>query len=468
MFVLSQPVSDMVRILQLIFIIVCTIIITVNLILLDYRNRFTDRMTGISNDAGIFRRGGMMYFRNRLNGYDCLFVNIKNCKYINQKVSNVNGDRIIAEFAGRMTAHLRKKGIIGRMGGDNFLVFIKDEYLNGFLDFIASQPFETDYNGKTEHLTVSARAGIYKIHDTDAKKEGRNGYHELVNRAAFALRRAKEENLDHYIFEDEMMKKLIRETETLQALRNAMTCKAFVVYYQPKVETRTGRLCGAEGLVRWNRNGEIVMPGDFIPLLEKNGEISGLDFLVFELACADIREWIDKGLEPVRISTNFSRLHLDETDFTERIIEIMNRYGIDSKYVEAEFTESQEGKNLAALHTISRQLKKNNIKIAIDDFGTGYSSLSLIKNYDADIIKLDKTFIDSAKKDDTVSRNFVRNIIHMVEGLGEQTLCEGVEEKEQLDFLIDAGCNTIQGYYFDKPMPKEEFEKRLRKPVYTI
>lgn len=445
-----------------------TLIIFINLMKLDYRYKYTDRMTGIANDAGVLRKGGMLYFRNQLNGYDCVFLNIKDCKYINQKVSNTNGDIVISIFANRLKQFLNKKGYIGRMGGDNFLAYIRDEYLEEFLAFIDNQVIEIDHNGRMEVLNISARAGIFKVINADPKHDGGNGYRNVINRASLALSEAKEEYLDYYIFEADMMDNLVKDTETLKEVLKALKQKEFIPYYQPKVDASTGRLCGAEGLVRWNKNGEIITPGEFVPLLERSGEITELDYLIFELVCADIKKWTDNGLEPVKVSTNFSTLHLSEIDFAEKIIEIKNRYGVDSKYIEVELTESTEGKNLVALRVFSKKMKKENISIAIDDFGTGYSSLSLIKNFDADVIKLDKSFIDSATKDNPVSRNFVRDIIHMIENLGEKTLCEGVEDKEQLDFLVDAGCNIIQGYYFDKPLPKEEFENRLKNPTYSL
>lgn len=450
------------------FVIIGATIIFISLIKLDYRNKYIDRMTGIFNDAGVLRKGGMLYFRNKLNGYDSVFINIKDCKYINQKVSNSNGDIVISIFASRLKRFLNKKGYIGRMGGDNFLAYIKDEYLEEFLSFVNNQEIEIEHNGRVETLNVSARVGIYKIMDTNPRQDGGNGYRNVINRASLALSKAKEEFLDCYIFEADMMDDLVKNTEALQEILEALKKKEFVPYYQPKVDASTGRLCGAEGLVRWNKNGKIISPGAFVPLLEKSGEITELDYLMFELVCADIKYWLDNGLEPVKVSTNFSRLHLSEINFAEKIIEIKNRYGINSKYIEVELTESTEGKNLVSLRDFSKKMKKENISIAIDDFGTGYSSLSLIKNFDADVIKLDKSFIDSATKEDPVSRNFVRDIIHMIENLGEQTLCEGVEDKEQLNFLVDAGCNIIQGYYFDEPLPKNDFESRLKSPIYSM
>lgn len=461
-------VSAISKPLHMACVIVVTAVIVINLIKLDYRHKYTDRMTGINNDAWVIRKGAILYFRKKLNGYDSVFVNIKDCKYINQKVTNSNGDVVISDFAKRLKLFLHKKGYIGRMGGDNFLVFIKDEYLDEFLDFVNNQVVEIEHNGKLEILNVSARAGIYKIQNLDSRQQDSNGYRNVINRAALALSKAKEAYLDYFTFEADMMENLMKDTEILKEVRKAMNNHEFMPYYQSKVDARTGRMCGAEGLVRWNHDGKLICPGDFIPLLERSGEITDLDYLVFELVCADIKNWIDAGIEPVKVSTNFSKLHLGEIDFAEKIISIKNRYGVDGKYIEVELTESTEEKNLFALREFSKKMKKENISIAIDDFGTGYSSLSLIRNFDADVIKLDKSFIDSATKDNPVSRNFVRDIIHMIENLGEQTLCEGVEDKEQLDFLVEAGCNIIQGYYFDKPMPKEAFEEKLRSPMYDL
>lgn len=446
--------------IHIIVILGCFGIISWNILKLDYRNKYMDRMTGINNDAWIVRQGAILYYRNKLNGYDVIFLNVKDCKYINQKVTNQNGDIVLAEYANRLKAFLKKKGYIGRMGGDNFLVFIKDEYLDDFLKFIKTIYVEIEAKGEHHRIHVKARAGIEKVQNEVA-------YRDVINFCSSALVMAKNEKKDFVIFKDEMYQQHINNMKILAEYKIGIKNKEFIPFYQPKVDARTGKLCGAEALVRWNKSGKIISPFFFVPVLEQEGEITNLDFYVFEYVCSDLRKWIDAGLEPVKISSNFSKLNLRDEDFAKRIIGIKDKYNIDSKLIEIELTESTGSDDLDALKAFSRKIKEAGIGIAIDDFGTGYSSLSLLRNFDADVIKLDKSFLDSASDNDPASKTFIKDIIHMIDNQNETILCEGVENKSQLDFLKESGCHIIQGYFFDKPLEKAEFEKRMINPIYV-
>ena len=419
-----------------------------------------DTLTGIGNADWIVQKGGKLYFQKKLSQYAAIFLNMKDSKYANEKFGNAMGDKIIHDYAQNLKTYINQKGFVGRMGGDNFFVYVKNEYLDDFLEHLRNVTLEIPYDDEIIAYKVKVRCGIFRVKNDIP-------YREIINHTSTALAITKEIGKDFVEFEESMQKEFVAEKQILSDFKQALANNEFVPYYQPKVDSKTEKLCGAEALVRWFKNGEIISPGVFVPILEKNNRITKLDFYIFEQMCKDLRSWIDSGLEPVRISSNFSKENLKNENFAEDIISIVNRYSLDGRYIEVEITESSCMEDFELLKQFSKKIKNAGIKLAIDDFGTGYSSLSMLHEFDADVVKLDKSFLDNAIAGSKRSKVFIRDVIRMVDDLEESSICEGVETKEQLEFLKEAGCNMIQGYYFDKPLPREEFEKRLKEPQYN-
>mgnify|MGYP003294369310 CR=1 FL=1 len=203
---------------------------------------------------------------------------------------------------------------------------------------------------------------------------------------------------------------------------------------------------------------------DFIPVLEREGSICELDFYVLETICADIKKWQDMGIDPVRVSTNFSKMHLHNKALAERIVSVINKYGIDSRFIEIELTEMTGYEDYDALAAFVAEMKAYGIHTSIDDFGTGYSSLNLLKELDVDIIKLDRSFFNNiAVNDDENShdRIVIKNIVNMVKELNMEVIAEGIETCGQVEFLKDIRCCMVQGYLYDRPLPQEQFLDRL-------
>ena len=259
-----------------------------------------------------------------------------------------------------------------------------------------------------------------------------------------------------------MLDKTIKANEISSVFPDTLIREEFAVYYQPKVGLSDNSLCGCEALTRRIRNGKIISPADFIPVLEREGTICRLDFYVLDKVCADIKRWLDMGLVPVRVSTNFSKLHLHNEDFADRIIGIINKHGIDPSLIEVELTESSGYEDYEALAEFVRKMKSYGVSTSIDDFGTGYSSLNLLKDLDVDIIKLDKSFLDNLGDEKKSDEVVIRHIVNMVNELDMKVVAEGVETNVQADLLENFSCSMSQGYLFDKPLPCSEFEKRLR------
>lgn len=418
-----------------------------------------DALTGIGNADWIMSKVGRLHSHKKLSRYTAIFLNIKESKYMNEKLGNRNGDIIIHNYARKLKALLGKKGFVGRMGGDNFYIYVKNDYFDRFMESLKHVTFTVECNGESISYKVKSRCGYLKVTDDV-------DYHDILNHTSTALAIAREKGPDAVEFEDSMKKEFMAEKQVLADFGPALANNEFEPYYQPKVDLRTGRLCGAEALVRWVRNGEVISPAAFVPYLEKSEKITELDFCIFEKMCIDIRTWLDMGLEPVCISSNFSKLHLQDENFASKIIEIMDRHSVAGRYIEIELTESSCMEDFRLLKKFAADIRNAGINLAVDDFGTGYSSLSMLNEINADVIKLDKSFLDNASGENERSRTFIRDVINMIDNLGQASLCEGVETKEQLEFLSDAGCDMIQGYYFDRPLPQNEFEKRIREPQY--
>ena len=334
------------------------------------------------------------------------------------------------------------------------------EVTDAILKLTAGVNILAHMNGQEEMATLQAVAGCLDIDDDDMDSEG------IIGRCSTALNVARYEKHVPWLFSTpEMHSKAIRQKQILSVFADALAAGEFKPYYQPKVNTKTRTLVGAEALVRWERHGAVIAPGEFIPVLETGDSICVLDFYIFEQVCKDLRRWIDEGIDPVRISTNFSRRNLADPEFSEKIRKILSKYNIPKAFIEVEVTETISEEENDRLSRFIREMHDSSIAMAIDDFGTGYSSLNLLRDFSADVLKLDKSFIDGhtgTKRDSVV----VSNVAKMASELDMSVITEGVEKEEQVEFLKSVNIDLVQGYLFDKPLPKAAFEQRLKKKVY--
>ena len=234
------------------------------------------------------------------------------------------------------------------------------------------------------------------------------------------------------------------------------------VCYQPKMNYATGRMIGAEALMRW-KHPEFGMqyPSDFIPVLESGMEICTLDFYMLDHVCRDIRKWLDEGRNLVKISVNLSRVHLGDEQLLEKVIGIIDKNNVPHEYIEIELTETTTDVDFGELRGIVAGLHRNSISASVDDFGIGYSSLTLIKELPWDVLKIDKSFLPDGSINDKQKTVMLGHVISMAQGLGLECIVEGVETSEQVELLRGFNCFHAQGYYFDKPLPKAEFENKL-------
>ena len=238
---------------------------------------------------------------------------------------------------------------------------------------------------ESKFVQIGSRSGVYDIQVGDTIGDIK-GYVEA------ALNMARGQNEDVTFFEHSMMERMLKDKEISAIFPMAIKREQFEVYYQPKVNIIEQKLCGCEALVRWFRNGKMISPMEFIPVLESEGTICTLDFYVLDKVCQAIKSWIDRGIKPVRVSSNFSKVHLKNPALADRVFAVIDKYGIDPQYIEIELTEMSGYDNYENLAQFIKDMRERGVHTSIDDFGTGYSSLNLLTDLDLDTVKLDKSY----------------------------------------------------------------------------
>lgn len=419
------------------------------------RASLTDTMTGIPNIASLNRHGMELKLARQLGNYTAIFLNLKNYKYINKAFTPAAADQGLISYAKALVDFTKNDEYAVRLGGDNFFALIQNENLGNFINTFSSYNVVLKQGIDQVRFHIQSRMGIYPIRETDS-------INEALHCASITMTIAKNETgNDIVFFSPKILQKVLHEKEISSVFQEAYRNNEFMVYYQPKIHLDGNRLQGCEALVRWKRNDNIVSPADFLPVLEKEASICQLDLYVFETVCRDIRSWLDRNIEPVRVSSNFSKLHLRNPNLAQDIFDIMEKYDIESKYIEIELTEVSDFEDNQAMQKFVSQLRARDISVSIDDFGTGYSTLNVLKDYDVNIIKLDKSLLDHIGEDKLQDKVVLKNMVSMMNELNKEVIAEGVENEIQINFLKDINCAMVQGFIYDKPMPRHEFEERL-------
>lgn len=422
----------------------------------------TDTVTKLPNVDSFTLSAVKLMLGKKLHMYASFFINIKNFKHINRIAGNSGGDQALFEYSKKIKNFLVKGEYVGRLGGDNFIAIVYKHRVDDFVDLLKNMTVTVKSDNEAHDLDIYSRVGIYTLSDRDTVSE-------LFNCPSIALNYAKNFGSDDYVwFQKFMLEKIYEEKEIAYTFTNAIQNKEFKVYYQPKVNVEANKICGGEALVRWERNGTLLMPDSFIPSLEKSGLLSILDFYVMEQVCSDLRDWIQRDIPVVPVSSNFSKAHLNDKNFVHHVMAIISQYQIPRELFQVEVTESF-GVDLELLKSFFAQLHMSGISTLIDDFGAGGFSWTLLKDPNIDAVKLDKSIIENIELNGGANEDslLARNIIHACYDLGKEIICEGVENVLQRDMLCGMRCNTIQGYLYDQPLPAQEFEKLLVRQIYT-
>lgn len=422
----------------------------IKLLELSKINEYYDYLTGILNTNGIMTMLDGLISQDTMSNYFCAYINIKKFKQFNDKYSYIGGDQILKIFSKNMYEYLGENQYFGRLGGDNFIIIALKDNKQNFLSNIRNIIIQY----QNDILNVELYVGIYDILKGD-------NVSTIMSNASTAFNIAKSLPNSKYVeFNDEIYKHNLEVRQIESVMHSALENGEFITFYQPKICLTNFQLVGAEALVRWKRNGELIPPYRFVPIFEKNGFITEIDFCMLKNVCISINDWISRGIEPVTVSVNFSKLHLSDPYFVPHIKDIIKSYGISPKYIEVEFTETLDVENYNSLVQVNRELKKYGFKTSIDDFGAGFSSLNMLKDVPVDVVKLDKSLIDDTASS-TREKIILQDIVKMAKTLDIEVIAEGVEDLDQLLFLKNIKCNQIQGYIFDKPLPLDNFQDRL-------
>lgn len=386
-------------------------------------------------------------------------MDMKNFKYINDSLGYDVGDKLLKEFAQYLRDTSVGKQICARSSADNFVTlipYVDKEQLKSYV-MEKAESFAESQNRKNVALNIGISAGIYML------KEKEKDFMAAIDNANIARKLVKNSSVDSCAFFDDNMEQEIRKEQMIISnMHSALDNEEFQVYLQPKIELLTGKISGAEALVRWRRSdGTMLPPNDFIPLFEKNGFIVKLDFYIYEQVCKLLQNWRASGTKIVPISVNVSRVHLYHDDFLDKVMELINYYEVEPWMIEFELTESIFLNNTVTAITVMKELRKLGFCVSIDDFGAGYSSLNLLKDMRTDVLKLDKEFFRAGEMKEE-ERIIVSSIISMAKQLNMKVLSEGVETQMQSDFLKTVECDMAQGYLYAKPLPVKEFEVLLK------
>ena len=421
---------------------------------------FIDMLTGLCNNAGVNRYGERLARLYDLADYAGVFINLKNFKYINEQVTQPGGDQVLRQYAYMMYGYLdSNKELVARLGGDNFFALVLKEHLDQFMNLAGNANVPINRGGLRSTVSVNTWMGVYPAQAGDEVAK-------VLNFSSFALGQARRSKQPVAYFDPKAMEQTLHFKGVAQTLPEAIKKRELVPFYQPKVRLSNGELYGCEALVRWIHDGEMIPPGEFVPVAESSGLVTTLDLYMLDCVCRDLRAWLDAGIDPVPVSVNYSPRDFFVPSLVQETLRIVQLYDLDGKYLEIEITESTFLDNFAALETFVSAMHASGIRVSLDDFGTGYSSLNMFKNLDLDTVKLDKSFFDHLADGRESDRVVLGAIAEMINKLHKVSVSEGVETADQCEFVREIGCDIIQGYYFDKPLDHDHFTSRLKSRFY--
>ncbi len=398
-----------------------------------------------------------------LSKYGAARFDLKHFSLINQQLGRELSDKVMRNFISGLEKIAGEGGIISRLGGDNFVILFRKDQADEVIKYLEGTPiyYSEEEDGR---VMVSTNAGVILVPDDFYYHD----FGDLMDRIINAYTIAKGGSRGDIVFSDEyMLEQKEKAMRIKQLFPVAIQNQEILVFYQPKINIGTNGIVGAEALSRWYHNGRLVMPIDFIPMLEQSMDICKLDFYVLEHVCQDIRRWLDEGKPVVRISVNLSRRHLVDLDLLDHILSIIDRNRVPHQYIEVELTETTTDVEFRDLKRVVTGLEEAGIFTSVDDFGNGYSSLNLIREIPWNILKVDKDFLPLNEQKTQNRQNIMfYHVVNMAKEIGLTCVAEGVETREQVEILRKNGCEIAQGFYYDKPLPVKEFEKRLERHFY--
>lgn len=414
---------------------------------------YYDSLTGLPNRLSLYEDLSKEFSTKGACSGALFFIDLDNFKYVNDTMGHAFGDQLLKNIGERFYNIFKDKGTAYRLGGDEFVLYIR-EYCNFEEIEYTALKIISDFKkpfyicGSVLHTTFSIGISMYPDHGNSAE--------ELLKCADIAMYKAKGSGRNKFIFFDEKMNDEVKDRVIIEKhLRTALENGELLVYYQPQLELSTSKITGFEALLRW-QSPELgfVSPLKFIKVAEESNLINSIGEWVLREACYFLKGLHQMGFKGLTISVNVSMLQLLQDNFTDMVMQVLNFLNLEAEYLELEVTESILMESYETIISKLTLLRKMGVKIALDDFGKGYSSLSYLKQLPITTLKIDKNFVDNIISKDS-SRTLTGHIVTIGKSMGLKVIAEGVEEQEQLDYLINNECDRIQGYIFSKPLPEK-------------
>jgi len=416
----------------------------------------TDSLTGLGNRKFLYE-----YLHSKLksdsNEFAVALVDLDNFKDINDYYGHNMGDEVLKKVAEVLKSSINSEDKAVRIGGDEFVLVInsvKGDELRKLFKRILKR-LNAVWKINSEEVLLSASIGVSMF------PQNGSTIHELLKNADIALYEAKKKGKNRIVnFNDELKEQIEKQVVLKNKLKKALDNDEFEMYYQAKVD-RDGKIRGCEALIRWFSDGRMVSPAEFIPVAERSGFMYALGEWIAKDVMKTRKEWNENGfMKDISIAFNVSAVQLKNEKFLRKFKKYLDETGCGVKGLEIEITESAFVENRKTAQKIINEFHEMGVKINLDDFGTGYSSLSFLREFCVDVIKIDKSFVDHVLQ--TRGEIYINTMINMAKNLSLKTVAEGVENKEQFELLKELGVDCFQGYYFAKPLNKEEFEKLVR------
>lgn len=422
---------------------------------------YHDELTKLLNKRGLnellFRE--VQASKENNSRFSILFLDLDNFKYVNDNLGHEVGDQLLVSISNLFREVIGEMGTVSRLGGDEFVIVLRDissenqaiRITEKIIDLFR-QPFIIDQY--RFYITTSIGIAIYQDDSDDGPS--------LLKKADMAMYKAKISGKNTYRTFDNDMKENNERTFIIQNdLRNAINNHEFVLYYQPRIRTEDLKIIGVEALIRWlHPKLGLISPSEFITIAEDSGLIGNIGEWVLDSACKQLAAWSKMGCKDLTMSVNFSTLQFLQVNLQETVKKIINKCNVDPQRLEIEITESAVIDQDVGVQDNINKLKEIGLQIAIDDFGTGYSSLAYIKKFQVNTIKIDRSFLFNIMEDKS-NEEIVSAVIKLAQALGLNVVAEGVETSDQFHKLKEMNCKEVQGYFFSKPLPKDEIEKNL-------
>lgn len=419
----------------------------------------TDKLTGAPNMDQFSLDAAQILNENRGYKFVMGWVDIKKLRIINDVLGHDSGDDVLRKAASVIEKSLPNYSCYGRFADDSFVFMVP--YWDGVCE-TAKEIADKASKEYKERVPVGVDMGFYEIEPGDPDipftVKDISVFADNARIAFDSIKGGYDTRVG--VYTDEMKKNILRESELTSLMNISLARGDFKTFFQPLYDHSTGKMVGAEALARWIMEGRgNISPGQFVPLFEKNGFILKLDQFIWESTIRLLAAWSEAGYELVPVSVNISRIDIYFDELPDYIADLTDRYRLDRRYLRLEITESAYMSSPERINSMINRFHKYGFLVEMDDFGSGYSSLNVLKDMNVDILKLDLKFLAGGNEDR--GGKIINSVVKMADALNISVIAEGVETKEQADFMLSVGARTIQGYYYAKPMPSFEFEKKL-------